>query len=95
MAGPLLHPSEKGFPTTSLIGFGLILGSDGKWFRLVELLDEAKSRSKSELRQRLTENDKLTILEPYIYLSGEYDHYFWSGKIVLVLVICVSASVVN
>jgi hypothetical protein len=49
MAGPLLHPSEKGFPTTSLIGFGLILGSDGKWFRLVELLDEAKSQSISDL----------------------------------------------
>ena len=34
-----------------------------------------------------------TILEPCLYPSGEYDHYFCSGKIVLVALICVSASV--
>ncbi|KAF8725974.1 hypothetical protein HU200_020551 [Digitaria exilis] len=66
MAGWL--PDQKGkFPKTSHVGFGLVLGSDGKRFRtrstevvrLVELLDEAKTRSKSELLQRLTENGKI------------------------------------
>ena len=46
------------------MGFGLVLGSDGKRFRtrssevvrLVELLDEAKTRSKAELIQRLENN---------------------------------------
>ena len=45
----------------------VVLGSDGKQFRtcstkvvlLVDLFDEAKSRSKSELLQSLTENGKL------------------------------------
>ncbi|AQK84260.1 arginyl-tRNA synthetase isoform X1 [Zea mays] len=67
MAGWLPGPNEKKFPKTSHVGFGLVLGSDGKRFRtrstevvrLVELLDEAKSRSKSELLQRLTENGKI------------------------------------
>ncbi|KAJ1261862.1 hypothetical protein BS78_09G063200 [Paspalum vaginatum] len=67
MAGWLPDPREKKFPRTSHVGFGLVLGSDGKRFRtrstevvrLVELLDEAKSRSKSELLQRLTENGKI------------------------------------
>jgi len=67
MAGWLPDPKEKKYPKTSHVGFGLVLGSDGKRFRtrstevvrLVELLDEAKSRSKSELLQRLTENGKL------------------------------------
>jgi arginyl-tRNA synthetase len=66
-AGWLPDPKEKKFPKTSHVGFGLVLGSDGKRFRtrstevvrLVELLDEAKSRSKSELLQRLTENGKI------------------------------------
>ncbi|XP_066361793.1 arginine--tRNA ligase, cytoplasmic-like isoform X2 [Miscanthus floridulus] len=67
MAGWLPDPSEKKFLKTSHVGFGLVLGSDGKRFRtrstevvrLVELLDEAKSRSKSELQQRLNENGKI------------------------------------
>ncbi|KAG2616603.1 hypothetical protein PVAP13_3NG248825 [Panicum virgatum] len=67
MAGWLPDPKEKKYPKTSHVGFGLVLGSDGKRFRtrstevvrLVELLDEAKSRSKSELLQRLTENGKI------------------------------------
>ncbi|KAL6897786.1 hypothetical protein ACP4OV_006745 [Aristida adscensionis] len=67
MAGWLPDPKEKKFPRTSHVGFGLVLGSDGKRFRtrstevvrLIELLDEAKSRSKSELLQRLTENGKI------------------------------------
>ena len=33
-----------------------------------------------------------TILEPYLYPSGDYDIMFFSGKIVLVFVIYVSAS---
>lgn len=67
MAGWLPDPKEKKYPKTNHVGFGLVLGSDGKRFRtrstevvrLIELLDEAKSRSKSELLQRLTENGKI------------------------------------
>jgi len=67
MAGWLPDPSEKRFPKTRQVGFDLVLGSDGKRFQtrsievvlFVELLDEAKSRSTSELLQWLTENDKL------------------------------------
>ncbi|XP_077228431.1 arginine--tRNA ligase, cytoplasmic-like isoform X2 [Tasmannia lanceolata] len=55
------------YPKTSHVGFGLVLGSDGKRFRtrssevvrLVDLLDEAKTRSKTELSQRLENNGKL------------------------------------
>jgi arginyl-tRNA synthetase len=51
------------------VGFGLVLGSDGKRFRtrssevvrLVELLDEAKTRSKAELIQRLENNGILFV----------------------------------
>jgi hypothetical protein len=32
MAGWLPDPSEKRFPKTSQVGFGLVLGSDGKQF---------------------------------------------------------------
>ena len=67
MAGWLPDPSEERFPKTCQVGFGLVLGSDGKQFRtcstkvvlLVDLFDEAKSRSKLELLQSLTENGKL------------------------------------
>jgi len=67
MAGWLPDPSEERFPKTCQVGFSLVLGSDGKQFRtcstkvvlLVDLFDEAKSRSKSELLQSLTENGKL------------------------------------
>jgi arginyl-tRNA synthetase len=67
MAGWLPDPKEKKFPKTSHVGFGLVLGADGKRFRtrstevvrLGDLLDEAKSRSKSELVQRLEDNGKL------------------------------------
>jgi arginyl-tRNA synthetase len=71
---------EKKFPRVSHVGFGLVLGSDGKRFRtrssevvrLVELLDEAKTRSKAELIQRLENNGILfvflsLILETSIY----------------------------
>jgi arginyl-tRNA synthetase len=45
------------------VGFGLVLGEDGKKFktrsgdvvRLVELLDEAKGRCAANLRERRTE----------------------------------------
>jgi hypothetical protein len=66
MAGWLPDSNEKKFPKTSHVGFGLVLGADGKRFRtrstevvrLGDLLDEAKARSKSELKQRLTDNGK-------------------------------------
>lgn len=66
LAGWLPQASDS-YPKTSHVGFGLVLGSDGKRFRtrssevvrLAELLDEAKDRSKAELRGRLEENGKL------------------------------------
>ncbi|XP_039136285.1 arginine--tRNA ligase, cytoplasmic-like isoform X4 [Dioscorea cayenensis subsp. rotundata] len=66
-AGWLPDSNIKAFPKTSHVGFGLVLGSDGKRFRtrssevvrLVELLDEAKNRSKAELLKRLEESGKL------------------------------------
>ncbi|RWR88752.1 arginine--tRNA ligase, cytoplasmic isoform X1 [Cinnamomum micranthum f. kanehirae] len=62
-----LPPTGDSYPKTSHVGFGLVLGSDGKRFRtrssevvrLVDLLDEAKSRSKAELIQRLENNGKI------------------------------------
>ncbi|KAJ3708936.1 hypothetical protein LUZ61_012641 [Rhynchospora tenuis] len=67
-AGWLPQPEEKKFPRVSHVGFGLVLGSDGKRFRtrssevvrLVELLDEAKARSKDELIQRLEKNGTIS-----------------------------------
>lgn len=67
MAGWLPDQNEKKCPKTSHVGFGLVLGSNGKCFRtrssevvrLVDLLDEAKSRCKDELTERLTENGKI------------------------------------
>ncbi|XP_072980161.1 arginine--tRNA ligase, cytoplasmic-like isoform X1 [Typha angustifolia] len=67
MAGWLPGPEEKKFPRTNHVGFGLVLGSDGKRFRtrssevvrLVDLLDEAKARSKAELVQRLKDNGRI------------------------------------
>ncbi|XP_068651959.1 arginine--tRNA ligase, cytoplasmic-like isoform X2 [Aristolochia californica] len=55
------------YPKASHVGFGLVLGADGKRFRtratevvrLVDLLDEAKNRSKTELKQRLENNGKI------------------------------------
>ncbi|KNA24272.1 hypothetical protein SOVF_017190 isoform B [Spinacia oleracea] len=52
-------PSDK-YPKVNHVGFGLVLGEDGKRFRtrssevvrLVDLLDEAKSRSKDALIER-------------------------------------------
>ncbi|THU51982.1 hypothetical protein C4D60_Mb06t36810 [Musa balbisiana] len=65
--GWLPDPAKNTYPKTSHVGFGLVLGSDGKRFRtrssevvrLVELLDEAKSRSKAELKKRLEDNGKI------------------------------------
>nr|GEX46057.1 arginine--tRNA ligase, chloroplastic/mitochondrial-like isoform X2 [Tanacetum cinerariifolium] len=54
-------PAEEGkYPRTSHVGFGLVLGDDGKRFRtrstevvkLVDLLDEAKTRCKAALVER-------------------------------------------
>ncbi|KAJ3683089.1 hypothetical protein LUZ60_013316 [Juncus effusus] len=62
-----LPNEERKYPKTSHVGFGLVLGSDGKRFRtrssevirLVELLDEAKNRSKKELSKRLEDNGSI------------------------------------
>ncbi|KAK8964359.1 hypothetical protein KSP40_PGU015662 [Platanthera guangdongensis] len=63
-AGWLPDAKSNLYPKANHVGFGLVLGSDGKRFRtrssevvrLVELLDEAKSRSKAELVRRLEDN---------------------------------------
>ncbi|KAL9224552.1 hypothetical protein vseg_000576 [Gypsophila vaccaria] len=55
-----LPGDDNAFPKVSHVGFGLVLGEDGKRFRtrssevvrLVDLLDEAKSRSKQALVER-------------------------------------------
>ncbi|XP_060209864.1 arginine--tRNA ligase, cytoplasmic-like isoform X1 [Lycium barbarum] len=55
-----LPSNDKDYPKASHVGFGLVLGEDGKRFRtrstevvkLVDLLDEAKSRCKSALEER-------------------------------------------
>lgn len=55
-----LPASENAYPKASHVGFGLVLGEDGKRFRtrstevvrLVDLLDEAKARSKAALIER-------------------------------------------
>ncbi|KAL2321344.1 hypothetical protein Fmac_030313 [Flemingia macrophylla] len=55
-----LPKDENEFPKCTHIGFGLVLGEDGKRFRtrssetvrLVDLLDEAKNRSKAALLER-------------------------------------------
>lgn len=64
MAGWLPEQNGKKYPKASHVGFGLVLGSDGKRFRtrcsevvrLVDLLDEAKARSKAQLIKRFTGN---------------------------------------
>ncbi|KAI7726066.1 hypothetical protein M8C21_009685, partial [Ambrosia artemisiifolia] len=55
-----LPADESKYPKTSHVGFGLVLGDDGKRFRtrstevvkLVDLLDEAKARCKAALVER-------------------------------------------
>ncbi|XP_062090922.1 arginine--tRNA ligase, chloroplastic/mitochondrial-like isoform X2 [Humulus lupulus] len=55
-----LPADDSNYPKVSHVGFGLVLGEDGKRFRtrssevvrLVDLLDEAKSRSKTSLIER-------------------------------------------
>lgn len=59
------------YPKVSHVGFGLVLGEDGKRFRtrntevvrLVDLLDEAKSRSKTALIER-----GRTLDSPFVFL---------------------------
>lgn len=58
---------NNSIPKTNHVGFGLVLGDDGKRFRtrssevvrLVDLLDEAVSRCKQELTQRLENNGNI------------------------------------
>ncbi|CAL5186395.1 unnamed protein product [Lathyrus oleraceus] len=60
-----LPRNENVYPKCTHIGFGLVLGDDGKRFRsrssevvrLVDLLDEAKRRCKTALLERETTND--------------------------------------
>uniref|UniRef100_A0A2P2M3B8 arginine--tRNA ligase n=1 Tax=Rhizophora mucronata TaxID=61149 RepID=A0A2P2M3B8_RHIMU len=60
-----LPDGESMYPKANHVGFGLVLGEDGKRFRtratevvrLVDLLDEAKSRSKKELVGRGRANE--------------------------------------
>ncbi|XP_015630011.1 arginine--tRNA ligase, cytoplasmic [Oryza sativa Japonica Group] len=67
MAGWLPEQNGKKYPKASHVGFGLVLGSDGKRFRtrcsevvrLVDLLDEAKARSKAQLIKRFTGNGQI------------------------------------
>lgn len=55
-----LPAEDNTYPKVTHVGFGLVLGEDGKHFRtwntevvqLVDLLDEAKSRSKTALIDR-------------------------------------------
>ncbi|KAG5547382.1 hypothetical protein RHGRI_013164 [Rhododendron griersonianum] len=55
-----LPPGDNSYPKANHVGFGLVLGEDGKRFRtrstevvkLVDLLDEAKSRCKAALVER-------------------------------------------
>ena len=55
-----LPADDSTYPKVSHVGFGLVLGEDGKRFRtrstelvrLVDLLDEAKTRSKTALIER-------------------------------------------
>jgi hypothetical protein len=55
-----LSTDDNAYPKASHVAFGLVLGEDGKRFRtrntevvrLVDLLDEAKSRSKATLIER-------------------------------------------
>lgn len=55
-----LPAEDSKYPKVSHVGFGLVLGEDGKRFRtrstetvkLVDLLDEAKSRCKTALVER-------------------------------------------
>ncbi|KAH9301197.1 hypothetical protein KI387_012780, partial [Taxus chinensis] len=64
-AGWLPIDDDVPFPKVRHVGFGLVLGSDGKRFRtrssevvrLVDLLDEAKNRSKQELINRGREDE--------------------------------------
>lgn len=65
LAGWLPTNNDLPYPKARHVGFGLVLGSDGKRFRtrssevirLVDLLDEAKNRSKQELIARGREDE--------------------------------------
>lgn len=67
-----LPKDENEFPKCTHVGFGLVLGEDGKRFRtrssdtirLVELLDEAKKRCKASLLER----GKVLVTQSDFYL---------------------------
>jgi arginyl-tRNA synthetase len=94
MAGWLPDPNEKKFPKTSHVGFGLVLGADGKRFqtrsteviRLGDLLDEAKSRSKLELVEHLSKKGKRynygISFAFLITFQVKHEVRFCSGKLV-------------
>ncbi|KAK9266631.1 hypothetical protein L1049_022863 [Liquidambar formosana] len=80
-----LPADDKTYPKTSHVGFGLVLGEDGKRFRtrdsevvrLVDLLDEAKFRSKSAILGRdkaadWTEEEVEQIAEALGYGAVKY-----------------------
>ncbi|TYI69705.1 hypothetical protein E1A91_D08G171700v1, partial [Gossypium mustelinum] len=64
-------PQGDNYPKASHVGFGLVLGEDGKRFqtcntevvRLVDLLDEAKNRSKAALIEHAFELFNLLYLK--------------------------------
>ncbi|KAJ4888883.1 hypothetical protein Rs2_28631 [Raphanus sativus] len=66
-----LPSSANTYPLTSHVGFGVVLGADGKRFRsgdtdivpLVDLLDEAKNRSRAALIKRAEEKEIKWTLE--------------------------------
>lgn len=72
-----LPTDESKYPKTNHVGFGLVLGDDGKRFRtrssevvkLVDLLDEAKIRCKAALVER--GKDTSTLCLPFFGLSLE------------------------
>lgn len=70
-----LPSSANTYPLTSHVGFGVVLGADGKRFRsgdtdivpLVDLLDEAKNRSRAALIKRGTCHKPLRC---YVFLDA-------------------------
>ncbi|GJR96036.1 zinc finger, CCHC-type containing protein [Tanacetum coccineum] len=82
-----LSNEEGEYPKTSHVGFGLVLGDDGKRFRtrstevvmLIDLLDEAKTRCKAALVERGH------LAHPYVNTHGGNGKtkLIWMGKVSL------------
>jgi arginyl-tRNA synthetase len=72
-----LPADNNTYPKANHVGFGLVLGEDGKRFRtrdtevvpLVDLLDEAKSRSKAALIDRGMVVNNMFFLSNVVSLS--------------------------